>query len=49
MLAGARSHIAVPMFKDDKLAGAMTIYRKAVQPFTEKQIAIWSRISRRRP
>ena len=37
-LGGARSHLAVPMFKDADLVGAVTIYRKEVKPFTEKQI-----------
>ena len=39
-LGGARSHIAVPMFKDDALVGAITIYRKQVQPFTGKQVEL---------
>ena len=39
-LAGAKSHIAVPMFKDDELAGAIVIYRQEVRPFTEKQIEL---------
>jgi signal transduction histidine kinase len=39
-LGGARSHIAVPMFKDDELVGAITIYRQEVQPFTDKQVEL---------
>jgi signal transduction histidine kinase len=39
-LGGARSHIAVPMFKDDELVGAITIYRREVQPFTDKEIEL---------
>ena len=39
-LGGARSHLAVPMFKDDELVGAITIYRKQVQPFTGKQVEL---------
>ena len=39
-LAGARSHIVVPMLKDNELVGAITIYRQEVRPFTEKQIAL---------
>ena len=37
-LGGARSTVAVPMLKDDKLVGAIVIYRQEVRPFTEKQI-----------
>jgi len=37
-LAGAKSHIAVPMFKDDELVGGIVIYRQEVRPFTDKQI-----------
>jgi GAF domain-containing protein len=39
-LAGARSHIVVPMLKDDELIGAIAIYRKEVRPFTDKQIEL---------
>jgi len=39
-IAGARSHIAVPMFKDDQLTGAIVIYRTEVRPFTDKQIEL---------
>ena len=39
-LSGARSLIAVPMFKDDDLVGAIVIYRQEVRPFTEKQIEL---------
>ena len=41
-LAGARSHIVVPMLKDEKLIGAISIYRQEVQPFTDKQIELVS-------
>src|SRR6516225_3357520 len=37
-LGGAKSHLAVPMFKNRALVGAIMIYRQEVRPFTEKQI-----------
>ena len=39
-LGGARSTVAVPMLKDDKLVGAIVIYRQEVRPFTDKQIEL---------
>jgi GAF domain-containing protein len=39
-LAGARTLIGVPMLKDDKVIGAIIIYRQEVRPFTEKQIEL---------
>ena len=41
-LAGARTVIAIPMIKDDKLIGALGIYRQEVRPFTNKQIELLS-------
>ena len=39
-LAGAKSHLTVPMFKDEALVGAIIIYRQEIRPFSEKQIAL---------
>jgi two-component system, NtrC family, sensor kinase len=39
-IAGIRTLVCVPMFKDDELVGAIVIYRKEVRLFTEKQIEL---------
>ncbi len=39
-LAGARSLVIIPMLKDEELIGTISIYRKEVRPFTEKQIGL---------
>ena len=39
-IAGIRTLLVVPMFKENELIGAVAIYRKEVLPFTEKQIEL---------
>src|SRR6266542_443250 len=39
-LGGYRTIVSVPMLKDDKLVGVISIYRQQVRPFTDKQIAL---------
>jgi GAF domain-containing protein/DNA-binding response OmpR family regulator/anti-sigma regulatory factor (Ser/Thr protein kinase) len=38
--AGARTHIVVPMLKENELIGAIVIYRQEVRPFTNRQIEL---------
>ena len=39
-LGGVRTLLVVPMFKDDELIGAFTLYRNEVRPFAEKQVEL---------
>ena len=39
-VAGIRTLVCVPMFKDDEVVGVITIYRKVASPFTDKQIEL---------
>jgi GAF domain-containing protein len=39
-VAGVRTIVCVPMFKVNEIIGAITIYRKEVRPFTDKQIEL---------
>src|SRR5262249_18920327 len=39
-LSGARTHLAVPMLKENELIGAIDTYRLQVRPFTDKQIEL---------
>ncbi len=41
-LGGVRTYVAVPMLKEGRVVGGITIYRPEVRPFTQKQIDLLS-------
>jgi GAF domain-containing protein len=45
IFGGARSLTCVPMTKDTRLIGAITIYRQEVRPFTDKQVELVQRFA----
>ena len=45
IFGGARSLICVPMTKNSRLIGAITIYRQEVRPFTDKQVELVQRFA----
>src|SRR5262249_53915274 len=45
-LAGARTVLVVPMLRDDEVIGMITVYRKEVHRFGDKQIDLLSNFAR---
>jgi signal transduction histidine kinase/putative methionine-R-sulfoxide reductase with GAF domain len=37
---GVRTNIAVPMLRDDRLLGVITVWRREVRPFSQRQISL---------
>jgi GAF domain len=45
-IGGVRTMVAVPMFKEDEPFGVISIYRREVRPFTDKQIELVSNFAK---
>jgi class 3 adenylate cyclase/putative methionine-R-sulfoxide reductase with GAF domain len=39
-LGGVRTYLAVPMFKENTIIGAVLLYRQEVRPFNDRQVAL---------
>ena len=45
-IGGVRTMVAVPMFKEDEPIGVISIYRREVRPFSDKQIELVSNFAK---